>query len=121
MQLLVEPQAVVEGMERIAKKCAPPVEGRYWAVGQTLQPAVKAHPVPDAVKAKLLEVQRSLPEGVTSLQALRATLAKRGDTWARELSTSKSIKAAVNQEMAHADVPLKDGDEVAFFPPVTGG
>jgi Ni/Co efflux regulator RcnB len=42
-----------EGMERVAKKCAPPVEGRYWAVGQTLQPAVKAHPVPDAIKAKL--------------------------------------------------------------------
>ena len=42
-----------EGMERTAKKCAPPVEGRYWAVGQTLQPAVKPHPVPDAVKAKL--------------------------------------------------------------------
>jgi Ni/Co efflux regulator RcnB len=42
-----------EGMERAAKKCAPPVEGRYWAVGQTLQPAVKAHPVPDAIKAKL--------------------------------------------------------------------
>ena len=42
-----------EGMERAGKKCAPPVEGRYWAVGQTLQPAVKPHPVPEAVKAKL--------------------------------------------------------------------
>jgi Ni/Co efflux regulator RcnB len=42
-----------EGMERTGKKCAPPVEGRYWAVGQTLQPAVKPHPVPDAVRAKL--------------------------------------------------------------------
>jgi Ni/Co efflux regulator RcnB len=42
-----------EGMERTGKKCAAPVEGRYWAVGQTLQPAVKPHPVPEAVKAKL--------------------------------------------------------------------
>jgi hypothetical protein len=41
------------GMERGAKGCAPPVEGRYWAVGQALQPAVKPYPVPDAVKAKL--------------------------------------------------------------------
>jgi Ni/Co efflux regulator RcnB len=41
------------GMERGAKGCAPPVEGRYWAVGQALQPAVKHYPVPDAVKAKL--------------------------------------------------------------------
>lgn len=63
----------------------------------------------------------ALPEDVKSLQGLRATLAKRGEIWARELSASKSIKAAVNQEMAHADVPLKDGDEIAFFPPVTGG
>ena len=42
-----------EGMERNGKKCAPPVEGRYWVVGQALQPAVKSHPVPDAVRAKL--------------------------------------------------------------------
>lgn len=41
------------GMERGARGCAPPVEGRYWAVGQALQPAVKPYPVPDAVKAKL--------------------------------------------------------------------
>lgn len=54
-----------EGMERAAKKCAPPVEGRYWAVGQTLQPAVKAHPVPDAVKAKLPPA----PEGYEYLMA----------------------------------------------------
>jgi hypothetical protein len=41
------------GMERGPKGCAPPVEGRYWAVGQTLQPAVKPHPVPEPLKAKL--------------------------------------------------------------------
>lgn len=43
-----------EGMERTAaKKCAPPVEGRYWMVGQALQPAVKSYPVPEAIKSKL--------------------------------------------------------------------
>ena len=41
------------GMERGSKGCAPPVEGRYWAVGQMLQPAVKPNPVPEPVKAKL--------------------------------------------------------------------
>ena len=41
------------GMERGAKGCAAPVEGRYWAVGQTLQPAVKPNPVPEPLKAKL--------------------------------------------------------------------
>jgi Ni/Co efflux regulator RcnB len=41
------------GMERGSKGCAPPVEGRYWAVGQALQPAVAANPVPEPIKAKL--------------------------------------------------------------------
>ncbi len=41
------------GMERGAKGCAPPVEGRYWAVGQTLQPGVKAHALPESAKSKL--------------------------------------------------------------------
>ncbi len=62
-----------------------------------------------------------LPQGVANLGGLRASLASRGDAWTRELAQSKNIKAAVNQEMAGPDTPLKDGDEVAFFPPVTGG
>ena len=41
------------GMERGAKGCAPPVGGRYWAVGQTLQKAVAVHPVPEAAVARL--------------------------------------------------------------------
>lgn len=53
------------GMERGAKGCAAPVEGRYWAVGQALQPAVKPNPVPDALKAKLPPA----PEGYEYLLA----------------------------------------------------
>ena len=53
------------GMERGAKGCAAPVEGRYWAVGQTLQPAVKPNPVPEPVKAKLPPV----PQGYEYLMA----------------------------------------------------
>jgi len=41
------------GMERNGKKCAPPVEGRYWAVGQALQPAVTVNPLPEPALAKL--------------------------------------------------------------------
>ena len=41
------------GMERNeAKRCAPPVLGHYWAVGQPLQPAVEAHPLPPAVEQR---------------------------------------------------------------------
>lgn len=63
----------------------------------------------------------ALPGGVADLAALRAALIARGGPWAHELSGERSIRAAVNQEMAAPDTPVKDGDEIAFFPPVTGG
>ena len=60
----------------------------------------------------------ALPEGVTTLGALRAHLIAGG----REaLATTKNLRMAVNQEMAKAEAGIADGDEVAFFPPVTGG
>lgn len=55
-----------------------------------------------------------------TLAALRQRLAERGDDW-QALTTMKNLKAAINQTMASADAPIQDGDEVAFFPPVTGG
>ena len=63
----------------------------------------------------------TLPPGVRDLQGLRAMLIARGGAWALELAPNKPVRAAVNQAMAAGDVPLSDGDEVAFFPPVTGG
>ncbi|MGE0558790.1 MAG: molybdopterin converting factor subunit 1 [Burkholderiales bacterium] len=65
--------------------------------------------------------QIALPAGVDTLGALRAHLAQRGGAWAIEMGEGRNLRAAVNQDVAAADVPLKDGDEVAFFPPVTGG
>lgn len=64
--------------------------------------------------------QLALPEGGTTLGALRVELAARGGEWTR-LTSSRSLRCAVNQEMADDAVALADGDEVAFFPPVTGG
>jgi molybdopterin synthase sulfur carrier subunit len=37
------------------------------------------------------------------------------------LARCKNLRCAVNQAMAGDDAPIGDGDEVAFFPPVTGG
>ena len=65
--------------------------------------------------------QLALPVGVGNLRALRAHLAQRGDAWAKEMAEGRNLRAAVNQTVAVADAPVKDGDEVAFFPPVTGG
>lgn len=65
--------------------------------------------------------QMALPAGVDDLQRLRASLAARGGVWAQALAQGKSLRAAVNQNIAQDDTPLADGDEIAFFPPVTGG
>lgn len=64
--------------------------------------------------------QIDLPAGVADIGALRAHLAERGGRWS-VLTQSKSLRAAVNQQMAGATAAIADGDEIAFFPPVTGG
>ncbi len=48
-------------------------------------------------------------------------LIERGESWSVEFSGDNKILLAVNQEMRERDAVIKDGDEVAFFPPVTGG
>ena len=60
-----------------------------------------------------------LPAGIASVGALRDCLAARGGDWRR--LAAANVKAAVNQRMAGADAAVGEGDEVAFFPPVTGG
>ena len=62
----------------------------------------------------------ALPPEVCDVDGLRALLIARGGDWAK-LGSVKNMRYAVNQEMARPDSPLKAGDEVAFFPPVTGG
>jgi molybdopterin synthase sulfur carrier subunit len=52
---------------------------------------------------------------------LRAELARRGDHWREAFAGDATVMVAVNQAMADNDQVLADGDEVGFFPPVTGG
>lgn len=58
--------------------------------------------------------------GVETVGALRDHLAARGEPWSA-LARTKNLRAAVNQQMVGLDAPVREGDEVAFFPPVTGG
>ncbi len=51
------------------------------------------------------------------IEVLRA----RGGVWIDALAANKPWRVAVNQDMAALDTPLNAGDEVAIFPPVTGG
>lgn len=62
----------------------------------------------------------TLASDYPDVAALRSALAQRGERWALALD-SESLLAAVNQTLTALHHPLKDGDEVAFFPPVTGG
>jgi sulfur-carrier protein len=62
-----------------------------------------------------------LPAGVATIATLRSHLRTRGGAWADALAEGKLLRAAVNQDMAQPSAAIKAGDEVAFFPPVTGG
>jgi molybdopterin synthase sulfur carrier subunit len=62
-----------------------------------------------------------LPAGTASVGELRALLAGRGGTWAAELAPGRAVRVAVNHELAADETLLASGDEVALFPPVTGG
>lgn len=59
-----------------------------------------------------------LPPGVTTVGALREWLVGQGRD---KLASAKNLRCAVNQDMAGLDAPVREGDEIAFFPPVTGG
>jgi len=62
-----------------------------------------------------------LPREVTTIAGLRSHLSRRGNAWNSALAEGKLVRAAVNQDMAQPSAAIKAGDEVAFFPPVTGG
>ena len=62
-----------------------------------------------------------LPSGVTTVAALREHLIQRGGAYGKAFGGKALVRAAVNQDMVQPSARLKAGDEVAFFPPVTGG
>ena len=63
----------------------------------------------------------TMPAGTATVETLREHLRNRGGAWETELGPTRAVRVAVNQDMATLHTPLKPGDEVAFFPPVTGG
>jgi len=65
--------------------------------------------------------QLELPAGVATVGALRDHLRARGGSWANVFAQNKPVRAAVNQDMVQPAAAIKAGDEIAFFPPVTGG
>lgn len=65
--------------------------------------------------------QETVDTQAASLGALRDELLARGGAYAELLGRGRAVRMALDQQMADEAVALRDGAEVAFFPPVTGG
>jgi molybdopterin synthase sulfur carrier subunit len=63
----------------------------------------------------------TLQSGAATLAALRDELIARGEPYASALARGKAVRMALDQAMCEESAPLREGAEVAFFPPVTGG
>jgi molybdopterin synthase sulfur carrier subunit len=63
----------------------------------------------------------TLPPDVRTVSDLSTFLQKRGDGYAEAFADLRRMRVAVNQEHCGFETVLRDDDEVAFFPPVTGG
>lgn len=63
----------------------------------------------------------ALPVGVSDIGGLMRHLATLSPGHAAAFANPTAIRAAINQDFATAEAAVADGDEVAFFPPVTGG
>lgn len=72
-------------------------------------------------KIGIVEERVALPDGVTDVAGLIGWLRGRGDGYAEALANLDVVKVAVNQEYVPLTHPVAGGDEVALFPPVTGG
>jgi molybdopterin synthase sulfur carrier subunit len=62
-----------------------------------------------------------LPEDVRTVGEVRDFLIARGGAWAEALGRDRALRMAFDQVMCEPETPVREGGEVAFFPPVTGG
>ena len=67
------------------------------------------------------EEELALPPQVHDINTLLEWLRSRGPGYAEALKDPSTVRVAVNQDYVGPDHPIRDGDEVAVFPPVTGG
>lgn len=69
----------------------------------------------------LAQEEIPVPQAVADIQGLMAWLAARGGAWQQEFAGCRPLRAAINQTLVANTATFKAGDEIAFFPPVTGG
>ena len=63
----------------------------------------------------------TLDSAASTMAELRGELVARGGAYAEALAPGRAVRMALDQVMAEDTQPLREGCEVAFFPPVTGG
>lgn len=62
----------------------------------------------------------SLPDNIDTVAGLQRWLQDRGEPWSGALGDERLL-VAVNHEVVKRATGVRDGDEIAWFPPVTGG
>lgn len=67
------------------------------------------------------QAQEQMPAEYNTVECLLKALAERGEAWQQALLNNQNLQIAVNHDVANRSTAIKAGDEVAFFPPVTGG
>ncbi len=72
-------------------------------------------------KLGMSEEDVDVPADVTTVEALLQWLAQRGPQFEAVLKDPTIVRVAVNQDYAHPEDPVSADDEIALFPPVTGG
>ena len=65
--------------------------------------------------------QLALASGNATVSSVVEALRARGSHWTEAFAPGRTWRVAVNQQMASLATPVGPGDEIAFFPPVTGG
>jgi molybdopterin synthase sulfur carrier subunit len=74
-----------------------------------------------SIREALGRGSETVDTSAASLAALRDELVARGGAYAQTLARGKAVRVAVDQVMSEESAALREGCEVAFFPPVTGG
>jgi molybdopterin synthase sulfur carrier subunit len=73
----------------------------------------------ESLKYSIEEID--LPPDVNNIGTLKRHLASRGGVWQDVFTGKQLVRGAINHALVADDAIIHDGDEVAFFPPVTGG
>jgi molybdopterin synthase sulfur carrier subunit len=74
-----------------------------------------------SLREQLGLAEETVTEVVANVDELILLLSNRGDIWTNLLKDNLRLQIAVNQSLARRHTTLSPDDEVAFFPPVTGG